>query len=762
MTTTASDKDKHKNSQICCAHDDTTQSMSACIPDSVTSSTELSTTSVTYRIENMDCPTEEALIRSKLSGLTGVNHLEFNLLQRKLTIHHRLAQVEPISAALRAIGMQAIELSESNLAKLVTSTDALPHQSNKTRVLLALAFVAAALAEAVAWFGASETSWSVILLALLAIALSGLETYKKGWIALRNFQLNINALMTIAVSGALIIGQWPEAAMVMVLFSLAEMIEALSLDRARNAIRGLMAMTPETAKVLQVDGSWQVLEAKLISLGALLRVAPGERIPLDGEVMQGQSSVNQASITGESMPVVKSVGDKVFAGTINEMGSFDYRVTAIQTNSVLSRIIHTVEEAQASRAPTQRFVDDFARIYTPIVFALALGVMVVPPLLLGLPWSIWTYKALVLLVIACPCALVVSTPVTVVSGLAAAAKMGILIKGGVYLETGCKLKSLALDKTGTITLGKPNVTDVVMLADIEEYVCLQIAASLAARSDHPVSAAVTQFWLAREFSKSVFELSKFEALTGRGVRGEIDGKSYYLGNHRLVEELKICNTSTEAVLQKLETSGKTVVVLCDENRPMAIIAVADTIRSTSRQAIAELHALGVRTLMLTGDNDLTAHAIAKDVGIDDARGNLLPEDKLIAITEEIRRYSIVGMVGDGINDAPALAKSSIGFAMGAAGTDTALETADVALMDDDLRKIPQFIRLSQSTTRVLQQNIALALGIKLLVLILAVMGFASLWMAVFADMGASLIVIFNGLRLVKFSAISRKIAPSYV
>lgn len=707
-------------------------------------------TSTMYRIENMDCPTEEALIRSKLSSLPGIAQLEFNLLKRKLTVHHSLANADGIDAALAAIQMQAVPWTDDSPGSGTSKLGKNNHgNASKGWKLLTVALIAAILAEAIVWFGAADTSLPVIALALLAIGLSGLETYKKGWIALKNFNLNINALMAIAVTGAVIIGQWPEAAMVMVLFSLAEMIEAMSLDRARNAIRGLMEMAPETAKVLQADGSWQVLETKVITVGASVRVAPGERIPLDGELTQGQSSVNQAPITGESIPVAKTIGDKVFAGTINETGSFDYRVTALQTDSTLSRIIHAVEEAQGSRAPTQRFVDNFAKIYTPIVFILALGVMLVPPLFFGLPWLIWIYKALVLLVIACPCALVVSTPVTVVSGLAAAAKMGILIKGGVYLEEGRKLKSLALDKTGTITLGKPLVTDTFMLADMDKEHCLRLAASLAARSDHPVSGAVTHFWMAHELTTPVYELSKFEALTGRGVRGEIDGKNYYLGNHRLVEELKICNAATEAALQRLEAEGKTVIVLCDEKQPLAIIAVADTVRETSRQAIAELHALGVRTLMLTGDNELTAKAIAKNVGIDDARGNLLPEDKLAAITEEINGYGTVGMVGDGINDAPALAKSSIGFAMGAAGTDTALETADVALMDDDLRKIPQFIRLSQNTAAILKQNIALALGIKVVVLVLAIMGIASLWMAVFADMGASLIVIFNGLRLIR-------------
>lgn len=751
MTNTPSNHTDIKNATACCAHDPDTQCASTPSPASKNASITEASKSVSYRIENMDCPTEESLIRNKLSNVSGVTLLDFNLLQRKLTVHHTLEQTDTIHAALLAIDMRAIPLESADSANVIANEQTPQHLSIKARALLAVAFISAASSEMVAWFGASETSLPVVLLALIAIGVCGIGTYKKGWIALWNRNLNIHALMTIAVTGAMIIGQWPEAAMVMVLFNLAEMIETLSLDRVRDAIRGLMAMAPETAKVLQGDGNWQVVEARTINIGSFIRVAPGEYIPLDGVVTQGQSSVNQAPITGESIPVAKVAGDQVFAGTVNGTGSFDYRVTALQTNSTLSRIIHAVEEAQGSRAPTQRFVDRFAKVYTPIVFLLALSVMLVLPLLLGLPWLIWTYKALVLLVIACPCALVVSTPVTVVSGLSAAAKMGILIKGGVYLEEGRLLKSLALDKTGTITLGKPTVTDIVTLADIDENQCLRLAASLADHSDHPVSGAVTQFWITRGLPVPLFELSTFEALTGRGMKGELEGQRYYLGNHRLVEELKICHSTTEIALRKLETAGKTAVILCDENRPLAIIAVADTIRDTSRQAIAELHTLGVRTLMLTGDNELTAKAIAKNVGIDDVRGNLLPEDKLAAITAEISRYGIVGMVGDGINDAPALAKSNIGFAMGAAGTDTALETADVALMDDDLRKIPQFISLSQNTAAILKQNIALALGIKILVLILAMLGIASLWMAVFADMGASLIVIFNGLRLVKFS-----------
>lgn len=704
------------------------------------------TSQAVFTIDNMDCPTEEALIRNKLSAMRGITALDFNLMQRKLSVTHTLDQPDAIQNMLIAIGMHAVPIATASGQS--QQADAPPPNSRKKWWLLGCGAIAAILAEGIAWTTGTDKSWPVIMLALFAIAVSGTGTYKKGWIALKNFNLNINALMAIAVTGAVLIGQWPEAAMVMVLFRLAEMIEALSLDRARNAIRGLMAMTPDKATVLQPDGAWKEMEAVTIAVGMTARVAPGERIPLDGELTNGQSAVNQAPITGESMPVAKSIGDKVFAGTINETGSFEYRVTAAQTDSTLSRIIRAVEDAQGSRAPTQRFVDRFAKVYTPIVFLLALGIAIVPPLAFGLPWMLWIYKALVLLVIACPCALVVSTPVTVVSGLAAAAKAGILIKGGVYLEEGRKLKSLALDKTGTITQGKPVVTDVVVLRG-DEKEGLKLAATLAGRSDHPVSTAVSAHWASQAQPVALDKVHDFEAITGRGVKGRINNQWYYLGNHRLVEELGICNATTEAALNRLEAEGKTAVIICSETTPLAVIGVADTVRETSREAIAELHALGIRTVMLTGDNELTAKAIAKDVGIDDARGNLLPEDKLAVVTDELAKYGAVGMVGDGINDAPALAKSSIGFAMGAAGTDTALETADVALMDDDLRKIPQFIQLSIKAAGILKQNIIIALAIKAVFLVLAFMGVATLWMAVFADMGASLIVVFNGLRLLR-------------
>lgn len=690
----------------------------------------------------MDCPTEERLIRDKFTGFAGVSGMEFNLLQRQLTLSHSPDALPAALEALRGLGLEPIPVEKSPDRPTAAAP---PVLESRKLAMLGAAGLCALGAEALHW--ADGPQWVVIALSLVAVLTGGLETYKKGWIALKNRTLNINALMSVAVTGALLIGQWPEAAMVMVLFAIAELIEALSLERARNAVRGLMAMTPESASVRQPDGSWLDVPATAVVLGNIIRVRPGERVALDGEIIQGSSSVNQAPITGESIPVEKIVGDAVFAGSVNEVGMLEVRVTAAHNDSTVARIIRAVEEAQGSRAPTQRFVDQFARVYTPVVFVLALLVALVPPLFMNEPWMTWIYRALVLLVIACPCALVISTPVTVVSGLTAAARRGILIKGGAFLEMGRKLRAIALDKTGTLTVGQPAVVDFLPMADREAT--LRQAASIASHSDHPVSQAIARF---AEGNTQLVNPQAMQALPGRGVQAEIDGQLLYLGNHRLVEELKICSPELEAKLQALELQGKTTTLLMSKQQVLGIFAVADTVRKTSLDAIATLHRLGIHTTMLTGDNPRTAQAIASQVGIDTVQAELLPEDKLTAIEALSKQYGVVGMVGDGINDAPALARADIGFAMGAAGSDTALETADVALMDDDPRKLAEFIELSRRTGAILWQNIALSLGIKAIFLVMAVLGSATLWMAIFADMGASLLVVANGLRLLRASA----------
>jgi Cd2+/Zn2+-exporting ATPase len=696
-----------------------------------------------FRIEKLDCPTEEGLIRQALQVLPGVLALEFNLLERTLRVTHQLPDPQPITEAIAALDMAPV-LQSSDDASRPRPAEIGPAVSRKQWLLTVAAGAAAIGSEIVAYTSGNETSFVVGLLAIVAILAGGLHTLKKGWLALKTLTLNMNLLMVVAVTGAVLIGEWPEAAVVIWLFGLAEMIEAMSLDRARNAIRSLMALAPETAAVRQADGSWREMPAQDVAVGAIVRVKPGERIALDGAVETGQSWVNQAPITGESMPVEKLRGDPVYAGTINERGAFEFRVSAPKGATMLDRIARAVQEAQGQRAPTQRFVDQFASVYTPIVFLIALLVALVPPLAFGAPWFDWIYKALVLLVIACPCALVISTPVTVVSGLGAAARRGILVKGGLYLEQGRRLKFVALDKTGTITLGRPNLTDMIPVDGAAPDEALRIAASLDALSEHPVAAAIVAGYGAKPHAT----VQGFEALTGRGVKGGIDGQMYYIGNHRLMEEIGVCTPQLEETLDRLEAAGKTAVVLATARAPLVVFAVADTLRDYSRDALLALKGLGVTVVMLTGDNEKTARAIASQVGIDDVRAELLPAEKLAVITE-LHDRGPVGMAGDGVNDAPALAKANIGFAMGAAGTGTAIETADVALMDDDLRKIPEFITLSRRTSAVLRQNIVLAIGVKAVFFVLTFAGYASLWLAVFADMGASLIVVANGLRLLR-------------
>lgn len=690
------------------------------------------------RIMQMDCPTEVALIRKKFSTMPSVKSIEFNLIQRVLTVTHNPDALDEVLAAIRSLDFEP-EIAEEGLS--------IKSEQKKHWWPLVLSVLTAISSEVVEFMAISE--WLSAVLAIIAIVSCGLTTYKKGWIAIRNFNLNINALMSIAVTGAIVLGQWPEAAMVMVLFTIAELIEAKSLDRARNAISGLMRLAPETASINQPDGSWVEIEARQVAVGAKVRIKPGERIALDGVIISGRSSIDQAPITGESMPIDKVVGDSVFAGTINQSGSFEYQVTAIASDSTLARIIKAIEGAQGARAPTQRFVDQFAKIYTPMVFVSAFTVAILPPLFMEGSWTEWIYKALVLLVIACPCALVISTPVTIVSGLAAAARQGILVKGGIYLEAGRKLSWLALDKTGTITHGKPRQTDFMVLNNAKIHEVHLLAFSLSSRSDHPVSKAITNTPECQNMQALLVD--NFEALLGQGVSGIIGGERFYLGNHRMVEALGLCSIELENQINILERQGKTVVMLADTQSVMGLFAVADTVKDTSRDAIMELHKLGVKTVMLTGDNSYTAEAIAREVGIDEARGNLLPEDKLAEVNV-LSQKGTVGMVGDGINDTPALARADIGFAMGAMGTDTAIETADVALMDDDLRKIPNFIRLSRRTHCILVQNITFALGIKALFLSLTLLGLGTMWMAVFADVGASLLVVGNGLRLLHLKA----------
>ena len=699
----------------------------------------------------MDCASEESEIRRALEPIAGLSQLRFDLGQRVLSFAGAPGAADLAVAAIRRIGYAPEALGAEPQVEgsgTAVATGGLP--SGLPRLIGAL--VAAVTAELLAYLMPASplATASQMLVAALAIGLAGFGTYQKGLQAVLAGRLNINALMTVAVSGAFLIGQWPEAAMVMALYALAELIEARAVDRARNAIRELLDMAPADAEVRQADGQWRRVPTASVIVGAVVRLRPGERVPLDGKVSAGASAVDQAPVTGESVPVDKGVGDPLFAGTINQHAALEFQVTALASDSTLARIIHAVEEAQASRAPTQRFVERFAAIYTPAIFVLALAVALLMPWVMNWTWLEALYKALVLLVIACPCALVISTPVTVVSGLAAAARRGILIKGGVHLERARDIRAVALDKTGTLTAGKPKLVAFEPTGPEADRTALAVVAlSLASRSDHPVSQAIAGGLAAQAAAR---ELEQFAAEPGRGVSGTLAGTQYVLANHRWIEERGQCGSALESAMATHEQAGRTVTLLANEERVLALFAVADTLKPSSAAAVAELRMLGVVPVMLTGDNLATAQAIAKEAGLDQVRANLLPQDKQVAIQELQKGIGPTAMVGDGINDAPALAQSDLGVAMGGAGTHTAMEAADLVVMNDDLRRLPEAIRLSRRTHAVLWQNIALALGIKAVFLVAAVFGSASMWMAVFADMGASLLVIFNGLRLLRVKA----------
>lgn len=680
-------------------------------------------------LDAMDCPTEAALIREAFARHPHIHLLEFDLINRVLSVTHTLADPQPIYRTLIDIDML------EDPKKSVHSSPKMEWWLFGTSGVLAIG------AEVLHWAGVNTII--IAIMALGAILFAGTSTLKKGWHALRHFKLNINLLMSVAVIGAMLIGQYPEAAVVIFLFTFAEKIEAASLDRARNAIAALQAHAPESALVLQVDGSWKEIPSNQIQLNQTLRAKPGDRIALDGVVIRGSSNVNQAPITGESMPVYKTAGDTLFAGSLNEEGVLEYQVTASAGSTTLDRIAAAVQQAQQQRAPTENMIDAFAKIYTPCVFVFAIIVAVASPLLFDLSWMDSIYKALVLLVIACPCALVISTPVTVVSALTSAARRGILVKGGRYLEQARHLTKIAFDKTGTLTVGKPSLNKVMAVSELDEATCLQLAASLNHLSQHPIAGAIVS-----AHTGLLLDVENFQSITGRGVRGDIQGVKYCLGNLRLLTESNIELPSTlMQQIEELEMSGNTVVALA-HTKVIALFSIADSVRQDSKATVTALHNMRIKSVMLTGDNQHTAQAIAQQVGIDEFHAQLLPEDKQNLIAK-LQSQGPIAMLGDGVNDAPALARADIGITLGAAGSATALEVADIALMKDDLSKIPELIHLSKRCASILVQNISIALGLKLIFFVLTLMGDANLWMAVFADMGASLLVIFNGLRLLK-------------
>lgn len=582
-----------------------------------------------------------------------------------------------------------------------------------------------------------------------SIFIGGYTLFKRGLKNLSKFQFDMSTLMTIAIIGAALIGEWGEGATVVILFAISEALERYSMDKARQSIESLMDIAPKEALIRR--GNQELLiSVEDIQKGDIMIVKPGQKLAMDGIVVKGTSTLNQAAITGESVPVTKTVDDEVFAGTLNEEGLLEVKVTKLVEDTTLAKIIHLVEEAQAERAPSQAFVDKFAKYYTPAVVVLAALIAVLPPLFGG-DWSVWIYQGLSVLVVGCPCALVVSTPVSVVTAIGNAAKNGVLIKGGIHLEEAGSLKVIAFDKTGTLTKGIPAVTDIITFGKKEKDLLL-ITSAMEKGSQHPLASAIMKKAEANglEFNDVVVE--EFQSITGKGVKGRINKELYYVGSPNLFEEILPNNMdqSMKEQISSIQSEGKTVMILGTEKEILCFIAVADQVRQTSKAVIRKLHELGIeKTIMLTGDNKRTAEAIGKEVGVSEIQADLLPEDKLNYIKDLRGKYRSVAMIGDGVNDAPALAASTVGVAMGGAGTDTALETADIALMSDDLSKLPFTIRLSRKALGTIKQNITFSLAIKMIALLLVIPGWLTLWIAIFADMGATLLVTLNSLRLLR-------------
>lgn len=600
------------------------------------------------------------------------------------------------------------------------------------------------------WLGGAE--WIATVCFALSTLAGGLLVFPAAFGALRKLRLDMNVLMAVAVTGAWIVGEGAEGAAVVFLFALSELLESWSVGRARRAIASLLKLAPQTALVRGGGGSFDEKPVAEVAVGAEISVRSGTSVPLDGEVVAGNSAVNQAPITGESVPVEKKPGDPVFAGTINGEGSLTVRVTKAASDSTLARIIKLVEEAEEQKAPTQRFVDRFARIYTPAVFVVALLVALLPPLLMTGVWSVWAYRALVLLVIACPCALVIATPVSIVSGLTALARRGVLIKGGAHLEAVGKLRALAVDKTGTITKGKPQVTGIRTIGDLSEEEVIRRAAAIDDHSEHPLAKAVVSAARAKGISWN--RASEYKSVTGRGATAVIDNHPHFIGNHKMAHEQGVCSPEIEAQLAEIEARGESLAILGHAPHAgcagavLGIISIGDTMRAEAPEALRLIHAAGVqKVVMLSGDNQRTASAIAKQAGIDEAYGDLMPEQKIEHLRRLMEQYQYVGMIGDGVNDAPALANASVGIAMGAIGSDTAIETADMALMKDDLTRVAEAIALGHRTLRIIQFNVAFALVVKAVFLVLAFTDHTSLWLAILADTGATLLVIMNALRL---------------
>ncbi|WP_399630517.1 heavy metal translocating P-type ATPase [Sporosarcina sp. SG10008] len=691
-----------------------------------------------YRLENLTCASCAMKFEKNVKNLPSIEDVQVNFGASKLAFSGS-ATIEDLEAAGAFDGIKVVPLQNK---KIEPKTSFFKRKENLV-TLFSLLFLLIGMYVS---FRYAETHPAAIALFAIAIVIGGTSIFKTGLRNLVRFEFDMKTLMTIAIIGAAIIGEWREGAVVVFLFAVSEALEAYSMNKARQSIRQLMDIAPPSALVKRGE-TFMELPTEDIIVGDILIVKPGQKIAMDGAVLTGSSTVNQAAITGESIPVQKKSGDNVFAGTLNEEGALEVTVTKLVGDTTIAKIIHLVEDAQAEKAPSQKFVDKFAKYYTPAIIVIAILVAIIPPLLGG-DWNAWIYQGLAVLVVGCPCALVVSTPVAIVTAIGNAARQGVLIKGGIHLEETGRLDVIAFDKTGTLTKGYPEVTDFIVGKEIAQEQLLSAIAAVESMSQHPLAKAVVDY--AHQHGAQKVVVSNFQSVTGKGAYAEIDGMTTYIGSLSWAQEL---SSLPEDILQQaasLQRQGKSVMAIVTGTDFSGLLAVADPIRAESRDVLEQLKSIGIRhTVMLTGDHQVTAEAIAAELGVTDVRAGLMPEDKLTAIKQLSDEYGRVAMVGDGINDAPALAAASVGIAMGGAGTDAALETADIALMADDLGKLPYTMKLSRKTLRIIKENIMFALGLKIIALLLIIPGWLTLWIAIFADMGATLLVVLNSLRLLR-------------
>lgn len=698
-------------------------------------------TEKTYRIEGLSCTNCAGKFEKNVKQLPGVTSATVNFGASKISVEGQttIEELEEAGAFENLIIRDDQENDEQ-----VRSKESFIKRN--IALIISLGFILVAV---ISQLSLGEDHLLTKALYILAIIIGGFDLFKEGFSDLIKLDFSMESLMTIAIIGAAFIGEWAEGSIVVILFAISEALERFSMDKARQSIRSLMDIAPKEA-LIRRNNVEQLVSVDKIDIDDIMIIKPGQKIAMDGLVINGHSSVNQAAITGESVPVEKQLDDEVFAGTLNEEGVLEVKVTKKVTDTTIAKIIHLVEEAQGERAPAQAFVDKFAKYYTPFIIIMALLIVVVPPLFFGGDWNKWLYQGLTILVVGCPCSLVISTPVSIVSAIGNAAKNGVLVKGGVYLEEIGHLRAIAFDKTGTLTKGKPVVTDFIATSSETDINYLSIISSLESLSQHPLASAILNEADKTNVDYKSIQIEDFQSITGKGLTGIHQNIRYYIGSPKLFSASVIEETAVKVQYRQFQEQGKTAMYFGTDEQILGVIAVADEVRDSSAAVISELHKLSIEhTIMLTGDNTKTAESIGKQLGVTEIKGDLMPQEKLDSIKALRTTYNKVAMVGDGINDAPALAASTVGIAMGGAGTDTALETADVALMGDDLQKLPFIVRLSRQTLKVIKQNITFSLGIKLLALLLVIPGWLTLWIAIVADMGATLLVTLNGLRLMK-------------